>query len=652
MASTNPAPAVAERRRRDLPIFSSLTGYQTAWLVADIIAGITLVAIAIPEQMATAQLAGMPVQTGLYAFIAGGLAIAIFGSSRQMSVGADSTIAPIFAAGVAGMAAAGTAEYAGLTIFLALLVGVMLVVIGILKMGWIADLLAVPVTTGFLAGIGITIIVGQLPDIFGLSKGTGGTAEQVVWIVQHLSESNWYSVAIAAVVLAIVLVAEKINPKIPGALIGLILSIIAVAAFDLTARNVAVLGTLPQGLPALALPSATWAQFIALFPIALTVVLVCLMQTAATSRSFADLGGYEVNMNKDFLALGLGSVGASFVGSFPVDSSPPRTAVVAQSGGRSQVASLVAVGVIVVIILFATAALADLPKATLGAILAYVGSRIIRLKAIRDVWSFDRMEFGLAIFTLLAVVFIGTEFGILVAIVLAILERTRISARPPVMTLGRLPGTTSWVPITPSAPTATEAPGVKVVAFDAPLYFANANTFRDRVRALAIETDSPPVALVLDAEGIDDIDFTGAASVAYVAGLLKKKGVAFGIARVHLEQMPETVTPERLGLSADRIFPTVEAAVEALTPRAPVIDPVSSRSAAVRVRADPRHGQPSPSRRTRRRSSSRSTSRRRREAGRRAAGSARTTCPRRAGSPSPGTLPRTVRGPRRPRRCP
>jgi len=250
--------APAAKKRRDLPILSSLTGYQTAWLTADIIAGITLVAIAIPERMATAQLAGMPVKTGLYAFIAGGLAIAIFGSSRQMSVGADSIIAPIFAAGAAGMAAAGTAEYAGLIVFLALIVGALLAVIGLLKMGWIAGLLAVPVTTGFLAGIGITIFVGQLPDIFGLPKGTGGTAEQVVFIVQHLSESNWYSVAIAAVVLAIVLVSEKIDPKIPGALVGLILSLIAVSAFDLTAKDVEVLGTLPQGLPAIALPQGTW----------------------------------------------------------------------------------------------------------------------------------------------------------------------------------------------------------------------------------------------------------------------------------------------------------------------------------------------------------------------------------------------------------
>jgi SulP family sulfate permease len=566
VASTDRAPAAARRTVRELPLFSSLTGYQMAWIVADIIAGITLVAIAIPEQMATAQLAGMPVQTGLYAFIAGGLAIAIFGSSRQMSVGADSTIAPIFAAGVAGMAAAGTAEYAGLTIFLALMVGALLVIIGLLKMGWIADLLAVPVTTGFLAGIGITIIVGQLPDIFGVPKGTGGVVEQVVSIFEHFSDWNWYAIAIAAVVLAIVLVSERINPKIPGALIGLILSIIVVSVFDLTAKDVAVLGALPQGLPPIALPSATWDQFIALFPIALTVVLVCLMQTAATSRSFADLGGYEVNMNKDFLALGLGSVGASLVGSFPVDSSPPRTAVVAQSGGRSQVASLVAVGVIVVIILFATAALADLPKATLGAILAYVGSRIIRLKAIYAVWSFDKFEFALAIFTLLAVVFIGTEFGILVAIVLAVIERTRLTARPHGVMLGKVPGTTSWVPLSETDAGVQEISGVKVYAFRAPLYFANANTFRDRVRDLAIEVDTPPAALILDGEGVDDIDYTGAASIAYVAGLLKKKGVAFGVARLDLANMPETVTPERLGLTAGQIFPTIEAAVEALAP--------------------------------------------------------------------------------------
>jgi high affinity sulfate transporter 1 len=575
--TSSPAPAGSTARaakRRDLPILSSLTGYQRAWLVGDIIAGITLVAIAIPEQMATAQLAGMPVQTGLYAFIAGGLAIAIFGSSRQMSVGADSTIAPIFAAGVAGIAVAGTAEYTSAIVLLALMCGAILIAVGLLRMGWIADLLSTPVTTGFLAGIGITIIVGQLPDIFGVPKGavdvfgsakvSGNPLEQVLWIIQQLPNANWYSVAIAVVVLGLVIGFEKVSPKIPGALIGLIVSLVAVSAFDLTAKDVAVLGALPAGLPPIALPTFSVDQFFALFPIALTVVLVCLMQTAATSRSFADLGGYDVHMNRDFVALGIGSTAASLVGAFPVDSSPPRTAVVAQSGGKSQVSGLVAVGVIVVIVLFATSLLADLPKATLGAILTYVGARIIRLRAIRAVWPFDKVEFALAIFTLFAVSFIGTEFGITVAILLAILERTRLSARPHDAVLGRLPGTTSWVPVRDKRPGVTETPGVKVVAFDAPLYFANASTFRDRMRAL-IYSDPPPTAIVFDAEAVDDVDFTGAAALRYVAAELRRNGIPFAVARFRSESMPEHVTPDSLGIPATSIFDTIDDAVAAVT---------------------------------------------------------------------------------------
>jgi high affinity sulfate transporter 1 len=572
VTGVTPAPAPARPKGRELPIFSSLTGYQKAWIAADIIAGITLVAIAIPEQMATAQLAGMPVQTGLYAFIAGGLAIAIFGSSRQMSVGADSTIAPIFAAGVAGIAAAGTAAYTGDIVLLALIVGAILIAVGLLRMGWIADLLSTPVTTGFLAGIGITIIVGQLPDIFGVPKGSvdlfdapvlaGNPASQVLWVVQQLPHADWYSVAIAVVVLAIVVICEKIDPRIPGALIGLILSLGAVEVLDLSARGVAVLGPVPAGLPPIALPAFSIDQVFALVPVALTVVLVCLMQTAATARSFADLGGYDVNMNRDFVALGIGSVAASLVGSFPVDSSPPRTAVVAQSGGKSQVSSLVAVGVIVLIVLFATSALADLPKATLGAILSYVGARIIRLGAMRAVWDFARVEFALAIFTLFAVAFIGTEVGITVAILLAILERARLSARPHDITLGRIPGTTSWVPMRANAG-GVEIPGVKVVAFGAPLYFANASTFRDRTRAL-IDADDPPKGFVLDAEAVDDVDFTGAAAILFVAKELEKRGIAFAVARFRSESMPEHVTPRMIGVPPSSIFDTIDDAVLAV----------------------------------------------------------------------------------------
>jgi sulfate permease, SulP family len=555
------SPAVPKKKKRgELPIFSSLTGYQLAWIVGDIIAGITLVAIAIPEQMATAQLAGMPVQTGLYAFICGGLAIAIFGSSRQMSVGADSTIAPIFAAGVAGIAAVGTAAYTQDIILLALMVGAILIAVGLLRMGWIADLLSTPVTTGFLAGIGVTIIVGQLPDMFGVSKGTGSYLEQVIHIFQEYASWNWYAIAISVVVLAIVIVSERINPKIPGALIGLILSLVASVALDLPAKGVAVLGALPQGLPPVAVPTIDMNAILPLLPIALTVVLVCLMQTAATSRSFADLGGYDVNMNKDFIAIGVGSVAASFVGSFPIDSSPPRTAVVASSGGRSQVASLVAVGVIVLLIVFFATALTDLPKATLGAILTFVGSRIIHVRALAAVLPYDRFEFALAIFTLFAVIVLGTEYGILIAIVLALLERTRLSARPYDAVLGKVAGTTSWVALRDELAGAAEIPGVKVIAFGAPLYFANASTFRDRMRAV-IDADDAPKAIVFDAEAADDIDFTGAAAVTHVAEELKRRQIVFAIARLRADAMPENVKPSDLGIPADSIFDTIDDAV-------------------------------------------------------------------------------------------
>ncbi len=565
MGTRAPGWPVADATR--LPILTSLHGYRAAWLGPDLIAGLTLVAVAIPEQMATAQLAGMPVQTGLYAFIAAGLAIALIGSSRQLSVGADSTIAPIFAAGIVAVGAAGTPEYRELVALLALLVGAILVVVGLLRMGWLADLLSTPVTTGFLAGIGITIIVGQLPEMLGVAKGSGGPLEQLLALTRELGAIQPAAVAIAAAVFAIVLVSERIDPRIPGALIGLVVSILAVAVFGLRSQGLAVLGILPAGLPPLAIPSLSAGSVAELAPLALVVALVCLIQTSAASRSFAEIGGYSVDLDRDFLAVGVGSAASSLLGGFPVNASPPRTAVVAQSGGRSQVASLVAVAVVIATLGLATGLLEDLPKATLGAVLAFVGTRIIRLGDLRRIARYDRRELGLALFTLLAVALVGVEAGVGVAIALAILERTWISARPRVRPLGRVPGTTLWVP-SPGHVPLEQVPGVVAVFFGAPLYFVNASHFKSSLLRAA-EGSSPPCrALVLEAAAVDDVDYTGAAAFREVVAELARDGVMLAVARARLEEMPEHVTPEALGLSPDHVFATVEEAVRALGPAA------------------------------------------------------------------------------------
>jgi sulfate permease, SulP family len=311
-----------------LPLAPTLQGYQKAWLAADLVAGLTLVAIAVPEQMATAHLANMPAVAGLYAFVAGSLLFALLGSHRQMSVGADSTIAPVIAVGVATVAATGSPEYSHLVSFLALMVGALLVVVGLARMGWIADFLSTPVVTGLLAGIAIEIVIRQLPAILGLAGGGTTTLGRVQKVIDQLDHTNGLAVLIAGAVFAVVVISERVNHRIPGALIGLVASTIAVALFSLRGHGVQTIGSIHGGLPSFGVPSVTWNNVRQLVPTALTVAFVCVAQTAATVRSSSAGPSPIEEFNRDLIAVGAGSLAAGVAGSFAVNSSPDRKSVV------------------------------------------------------------------------------------------------------------------------------------------------------------------------------------------------------------------------------------------------------------------------------------------------------------------------------------
>jgi high affinity sulfate transporter 1 len=531
------------------------------------VAGVTLVAIAIPEQLATAHLAGMPVVAGLYAFLAAVVMFALLGSNRTMSVGADSTIAPMLAVAVAAVAGAGTAAYAGDMALLALLVGVVIIGVGVARMGWIADFLSVPVVTGFLAGIAVTIIVGQLPAVLGLPTTSGNALQKLVGTVQNIGDTNLYALAVAVAVFAVIVACERVSRRLPGALLGVLLSLAASAAFDLAAKGVVTLGGLPAGLPGLQAPTFSAHLVWRLLPSALAVALIVITQTSATTRSFAELGGFETDVDRDFIGVGAGSVAAAFIGGFAVNASPPRSAVVTSSGGRSQVPGLAAAAIVVVLLVAAAGALTDLPLATLGAVLIYVALRIFRAHDLHAIYDFDKVEFGVAVATLGTVVLFGVGPGILLAIVLSILYRTWRSARPRDALLGRVPGTTVWWALK-ERPDARTVPGVVAYRLDAPLYFANATRFRDRVRELVAVASPPPGLFVLDSSGIDDVDFTGGRMLLQVVHELHARGIDFAVARATGEAPRDTA---RAGLhrhvADDHIFLTVDDAVRALGPK-------------------------------------------------------------------------------------
>jgi MFS superfamily sulfate permease-like transporter len=348
-------------------------------------------------------------------------------------------------------------------------------------------------------------------------------------------------------------------------LLGLVGSVALVSALDLQSHGVAVIGTIHTGAPHFGLTGLSWSALDNLAPLAAVVALVVIIQTAATTRAFAEQGGYDADVGRDFLGVGAGSVVSGFVGSFPVDASPPRTGAVASAGGRTQAGPLGA-AVVVVLLIPVAGVLKNVPLATLAAILIFVAVKLFRWRDLLAVARFDAFEFALAAVTLLAVALIGIEQGIVVAVGLAILDRIRLTARPQLHVLGRIPGTTSWTPMM-AAPDATQVPGVLVVLFATPLWYANASHFREMVEAALTRPDAPTRVLILDTVGMSDLDYTGSRALARVLDRCARDDIEVGFARTgeHVQQsLRRSGLMDRIG--EDHLFPAVNEAVTALAP--------------------------------------------------------------------------------------
>jgi high affinity sulfate transporter 1 len=545
-----------------------LRGYRTSWLGADALAGLSLVAVALPSQMATARLAGVPAVAGLYAFVAGSVLFALFGTNRRLSVGADSTIAPVLAVGVASIAVVGTSRYITTMAFAALLVGGLLIAVGLCRLGWIAEFLSTPVITGVLAGIAVEIVVRQIPVILGLEGGGTSTIGRVRRVLDQVGHTNGWSVGIAVGVLVLIVVGQRIDRRLPGALVGLVLSIVAVDAFGLaTHHGVAILGTVHGGLPHVGLPAASWTELRRLLGPVLTVAFLCIAQTAATVRTSGASTPTPSNFNRDLAAIGAGSVAAGLIGVLAVDASPPNTAIVAASGARSQLTNVLAAVLVVAVLLTLTSPLAKLPEATLGATLVFIATKLFRVGELRKIFRFDRLEFALAFTTLLVVALIGIEQGIVVAIVLSLADRTRRAARPRDTLLGREQGTDHWIPVDVGLP-AEQVAGVLVYLVYAPLWYGNADHIRLRLVELVDAAADPVHLVVLDANAMSDIDYTGLQALRRLTAELDRRGVAIGVARashlVHHELKHGSLLTE---LGRDHLFASVEEAVTFLQGR-------------------------------------------------------------------------------------
>lgn len=525
---------------------------------ADALAGLTLAAIAIPEHMATARLGGLPPEMGFLALAAGAVGFALCGSSRRLSVGADSTITPIFA----GALAMAGAPYLGEVAVLALLVGLTMVAAGALRLGFVADLLSIPVTTGFLAGVAAHIVTSQAPSLMGLPAVHGPTPIQLWTLAHRAGSAHILPLALGLGVTAFIFAAEKLAPRFPGALVAVGGATLLTVVLDLEARGVETLGALARASLSLSLPPVTYDALRDTAGLALMVAAVAMMQTAATSRAFADDPARGADVDRDFIGVGAANLLAAFLGAFPVNASPPRTAIVAETGGRSQLGGLVAAALALGLALYGGDALAHVPQAALAGVMASVALRILRVGAMIDVARRSPAEFGLIALTFAAIVALPIEQGVGVGIALSIIHGLWTVTRARIVEFVRIPDTSIWWPKSGKQQGET-LPGVEVIGVQAPLSFLNANALHD-----ALLRHSGAKLLVIEANAVAEIDYTGAKVLADAVARLQAAGVTVAVARLESVRAQEAFA--RQGLTAligeNHIFYSVEEAVRALAP--------------------------------------------------------------------------------------
>ena len=531
-------------RLRAPPVLGGLLPVRRSEIAADVLAGITLAAVSIPVALGYAKIAGMPVVTGLYTLLFPVAVFAILGSSRHLVVGADSATAAILGAALAGLAVAGSPQYVRLAGLAALLAGGLLLLARLARLGFLANFLSRTVLVGFLTGVGIQVAARQLPDMLGITVADKATPARLLDIVRALQQAHAADLAVSAGVIVIVLAARAITRKIPGLLIAVIAAIIVSQEADLAGRGVAVLGPIPRGLPHLGLPALGWHDAAVLIGTAASMFVVILAQSAATSRAYA--GKYEeaFSQDTDLVGLGAANVAAALSGTFVVNGSPTQTQVADSAGGRSQLAQLTTSAVVLLVLLLFTGPLGYLPIAALAAIVFLIAARLIDVAGMRRILACRRPEFAIALLTTAAVVILGVEEGIVLAVVASIIDHLRYSYNPRNSVLVKSPAG-HWQPA-PVLPGARTEEGLVIYRFGTSLYYANASRLLDDVAALAAQ-GSPLRWIVLDCAAIGDVDYTAAAILTRVIEHLRKRRIRFAVSSV-LGPVREQL--DRYGISA------------------------------------------------------------------------------------------------------
>ena len=565
-----------------LPLMQGLLPFDRKTLGTQIVAGITLAALAIPEVMGYTSIAGMPVITGLYTILLPVIVFAVLGSSRHLVVGADSASAAIMAAGLAGMATIASSQYVALASLIALVTGGFLLLARLLRLGFLADFLSRTVLIGFLTGVGIQVACGQVGGMFGIPEGDGitinghtfdNTIAKLLSTLGNLDETSMTTLAVSVSVIVIILGFKYVTKLIPGALVAVIGSIIVSWAFDLESHGVAILGTVPSGLPSFALPDVSWSDIPTVLGVSASIFIVVLAQSAATSRAYAAKYDDAFSEDVDLIGLSGANLAAGLTGTFVVNGSPTKTQMVDGAGGTSQVAQLTTGAVVVIVLLFLTVPLQYLPSAVLASVVFIIGIELVDLAGMRRVLAVRTDEFVVAAVTALTVVFVGVEQAIILAIVLSVLDHLRRSYRPPTAVLVETDGHLHTEAVDPDART---LPGLVVYRFAGSLYYANANHFLEDVAMFAKgAADTDLVWFCVEGAAIPDVDYTGGETLRQAHGQLTEVGAKL----VLCDMLPETrASLERYGIidliGEDAVFDTVAdvtRAYEQLEPTPPAV---------------------------------------------------------------------------------
>ncbi|HET9110132.1 MAG TPA: sulfate permease [Ktedonobacterales bacterium] len=528
--------------RRAVPGLAWMRHYDRSWLGSDVVAGITIAAVILPVAMAYGRLAGLPPVAGIYASMLPLIAYAFFGSSKRLILGPDASSAALVAAAVAPLANGSPSRYASLAAALAIETGLLCLIAGVARLGFIASFLSKPILVGYLNGLALTVIVSQAPAILGIHTSASGFFPEVGQILAEIRHTQPLTMAIGVGVLVVVWVLWRVAPGTPGPLFAVIGATLAVSIWRLDTLGVSTIGAIPTGLPSLTLPAVTASDMTHLLSDAVGIALLTFSDTVLNARAFS--AGARLNANQELISLGIANSAAGLSQGFPISASGTRTAVNEAAGGKTQLVSIIAALALALMLLFLTGPLSSFPTAALGAILIVAAVRLFDMGTFRALARTDWRELLIALVTLIGVLAVGLLEGIVLAIALSLLLLLARTVRPHDAVLGEVEGVDGFQDIE-EFPQGVTVPGLLVYRFDGPLFFANADYFEHRVTELVDDQNGPVEWFLLDAEAITDIDTTAADIVENVRRDLAQRGILFVVARA---KQPLRARLHRIGL--------------------------------------------------------------------------------------------------------